>query len=78
MFGHSYCLGIKGYPGNFYNPLGLTQGGYKSYLGNIFHPSDSYDPCLGNPLLFTAGLNVHLDPFFELAELMVGMCYWTY
>ena len=24
-------------------------------------------------LLYTAGLNVDLDPFFELAELMVGM-----
>ena len=41
--GHSYHLGEKCYPGDLYYPLGLTQEGYKSCLGNIFHPGDSYD-----------------------------------
>ena len=49
--GHSYHLGVMCYPCNFYNPRGFTQVGYKSCLGNIFHPGDSYDPRLGNPLL---------------------------
>ena len=42
---------VKFYPDNFYNPIGLTQEGHKSCLGNIFHPGDSSDPRLENPLL---------------------------
>ena len=38
-------------PGDLYYLLGLTQEGYKSCLGNIFHPGDSSDPRLENPLL---------------------------
>ena len=64
----NYRLGEKCFPGNFYNSLGLTQEGYKSCLGNIFHPGDSYDhwPLSGEPF------NMALNCLRESAKIIIN------